>query len=116
MVAMDTAKDLASCWNNSETINQGIPPGPIEKLNMTPHVNNTSKIPGAVVYKGENEELREIFIKQFAFSCVYSNLHVMYLWNKMQTGNRMQRRPVQRISSFLPNHTALMSSFQHDQL
>lgn len=51
MVAMETAKGRASCLNNSETISQGIAPGPSAKLKVTPKANTTSRTPGTVAYR-----------------------------------------------------------------
>ena len=50
MVAMETAKGLASCWKSSDTINQGMAPGPSAKQLVIPNVKMTRNTPGTVGY------------------------------------------------------------------
>ena len=50
MVAMETAKGLASCWKSSDTINQGMAPGPSAKQLVIPNVKMTMNTPGTVGY------------------------------------------------------------------
>ena len=50
MVAMETANGLASCWKSSNTINQGMAPGPSTIQLVIPNTKMTMNTPGTVGY------------------------------------------------------------------
>ena len=50
MVAMEIGNGLASCRKSSNTINQGIAPGPNAKQLVIPNVKITMNTPGTVGY------------------------------------------------------------------